>query len=214
MDLLIENKTTEEIEYREDIEKTIAEVLKTEGLADNYELSLSFVDREEIHKLNKEFRGVDRPTDVLSFPLDEQIEVPDANIMLGDIVICLDVAKDQAKEFGHSLRREIMYLTCHSTLHLLGYDHMEEEEKRQMRAREKEVMKNLRVFKKDSAHTYDHADKTDYENEKVNLAGKISSQEFQEMREDLKEEIKEELRIEQRYANADYGKIYTKEDRL
>lgn len=212
MDLLIENKTTEEIEYREDIEKTIAEVLKTEGLADNYELSLSFVDREEIHKLNKEFRGVDRPTDVLSFPLDEKIEVPDANIMLGDIVICLDVAKDQAKEFGHSLRREIMYLTCHSTLHLLGYDHMEEEEKRQMRAREKEVMKNLRVFKKDSAHTYDHADKTDYENEKVNLSGKISSQEFQEMREDLKEEIKEELRIEQRYANADYGKIYTKED--
>ena len=161
MDLLIENKTDEELKFDKDLEKTVAEVLKTEGLDDNYEVSITFVDRKEIHELNKEFRGVDRPTDVLSFPMDDEIIIPDAAKMLGDIVICLDVAKDQAAEFGHSLRREVMYLTCHSTLHLLGYDHMEEDEKRQMRNREKEVMKNLRVFKDTSKETFDHADKKD-----------------------------------------------------
>ena len=166
MHLLIENKTDEEIKFDIDLEKTVAEVLKTEGLEDNYEVSITFVDRKEIHNLNKEFRGVDRPTDVLSFPLDDEILIPNEDIMLGDIVICLDVAKDQAIEFGHSLRREVMYLTCHSTLHLLGYDHMEEDEKREMRTREKEVMKNLRVFKSNSKETFDHADKNDYAREK------------------------------------------------
>lgn len=212
MHLLIENKTDEEIKFDIDLEKTVAEVLKTEGLEDNYEVSITFVDREEIHKLNKEFRGVDRPTDVLSFPLDDEILIPNEDIMLGDIVICLDVAKDQAIEFGHSLRREVMYLTCHSTLHLLGYDHMEEDEKREMRTREKEVMKNLRVFKSDSKETFDHADKNDYAREKIDPSGKMTTEEFKSLRDDLKEEIKEELRIEQRYANVDYGKIYTKED--
>ena len=196
MHLLIENKTDEEIKFDIDLEKTVAEVLKTEGLEDNYEVSITFVDRKEIHKLNKEFRGVDRPTDVLSFPLDDDILIPNEDIMLGDIVICLDVAKDQAIEFGHSLRREVMYLTCHSTLHLLGYDHMEEDEKREMRTREKEVMKNLRVFKSDSKETFDHADKNDYAREKIDPSGKITTEEFKSLRDDLKEEIKEELRIE------------------
>ena len=67
--------------------------------------------------------------------------------LLGDIVICLDVARKQAEDFGHSLEREMMYLICHSTLHLLGYDHIEEDDKKLMRSKEKEVMKNLGVFK-------------------------------------------------------------------
>lgn len=207
MHLLIENDTNEKIEMDADLEKTIREVLKTEGLGDNYEVSITFVDREEIQRLNKEFRNIDRQTDVLSFPLDDDMNLPGEDIMLGDIVICMDVAKDQAREFGHSLRREIMYLTCHSTLHLLGYDHMEEDEKRKMRAREKEIMRNLRVFKDDNHENFDHADKKDYELAKAEEGG-----DFSKIKDELKEEIKEELRLEQRYANVEYGKIYTKEN--
>lgn len=210
MHLLIENNTEEKIEMDADLERTVKEVLKTEGLGEDYEVSITFVDREEIHRLNREFRDVDRPTDVLSFPLDDTIDLPDADKMLGDIVICLDVAKDQAMEFGHSLRREIMYLTCHSILHLLGYDHMEEDEKREMRRREKEVMRNLRVFKNDDHENFDHMDKNDYEKEREEAAK--NDEKFLEFRDELKEEIKEELRLEQRYANAEYGKIYTKEN--
>lgn len=147
MNLLITNETNEKIEMDEKLESVIKTVLETEGLSLAYEVSITFVDKEEIHQLNKEFRKVDRPTDVLSFPMDTDFMVEGVDAMLGDIVICMDVAKEQARDLGHSLDREIMYLTCHSTLHLLGYDHMNDDEKREMRAREKEVMKILGVFK-------------------------------------------------------------------
>jgi len=147
MNLLITNETNEKIEMDEKLESVIKTVLETEGLSFAYEVSITFVDKDEIHQLNKEFRKVDRPTDVLSFPMDTDFMVEGVDAMLGDIVICMDVAKEQARDLGHSLDREIMYLTCHSTLHLLGYDHMNDDEKREMRAREKEVMKILGVFK-------------------------------------------------------------------
>ncbi|WP_282929313.1 rRNA maturation RNase YbeY [Anaerococcus sp. Marseille-Q7828] len=149
MNLLITNETNEKIEMDEKLESVIKTVLETEGLSLAYEVSITFVDKDEIHQLNKEFRKVDRPTDVLSFPMDTDFMVEGVDAMLGDIVICMDVAKEQARDLGHSLDREIMYLTCHSTLHLLGYDHMNDDEKREMRAREKEVMKILGVFKND-----------------------------------------------------------------
>lgn len=152
MNLLIANDTNEDLDLdliRKKAEKTIREVLRVENISENAEVSLSIVDRQTIHKLNKEYRNVDRETDVLSFPLDEEGFDNEGNplILLGDIVICLDVAEDQAVDFGHSLEREIMYLICHSTLHLLGYDHIEEGDKKVMRSKEKEVMKNLGVFK-------------------------------------------------------------------
>ncbi|MEQ0489178.1 rRNA maturation RNase YbeY [Anaerococcus murdochii] len=152
MNLLIANDTNEDLDLdliRKKAEKTIREVLRVENISENAEVSLSIVDKETIHKLNKEYRNVDRETDVLSFPLDEEGFDNEGNplILLGDIVICLDVAEDQAVDFGHSLEREIMYLICHSTLHLLGYDHIEEDDKKVMRSKEKEVMKNLGVFK-------------------------------------------------------------------
>lgn len=152
MNLLIANDTNEDLDLdliRKKAEKTIREVLRVENISENAEVSLSIVDKETIHKLNKEYRNVDRETDVLSFPLDEEGFDNEGNplILLGDIVICLDVAEDQAADFGHSLEREIMYLICHSTLHLLGYDHIEEDDKKVMRSKEKEVMKNLGVFK-------------------------------------------------------------------
>ena len=152
MNLLIANDTNEDLDFdiiRKKAEKTITEVLRVENISENVEVSLSIVDKETIHKLNKDYRNVDRETDVLSFPLDEEGFDNEGNplILLGDIVICLDVAEDQAADFGHSLEREIMYLICHSTLHLLGYDHIEEDDKKVMRSKEKEVMKNLGVFK-------------------------------------------------------------------
>ena len=152
MNLLISNDTNEDLDLdliRKKAEKTITEVLRVENISENVEVSLSIVDKENIHKLNKDYRNVDRETDVLSFPLDEEGFDNEGNplILLGDIVICLDVAEDQAANFGHSLEREIMYLICHSTLHLLGYDHIEEDDKKVMRSKEKEVMKNLGVFK-------------------------------------------------------------------
>lgn len=149
MNLLITNETNEKIEMDDKLESVIKTVLETEGLSLAYEVSITFVDKDEIHQLNKEFRKADRPTDVLSFPMDRDFMVEGVDAMLGDIVICMDVAKEQANDLGHSLDREIMYLTCHSTLHLLGYDHMTDYEKREMRSREKEVMKILGVFKND-----------------------------------------------------------------
>jgi len=114
------------------------------------EISVTFVDMEEIHELNKEYRDVDRPTDVLSFPqfYDLEEEIPEVGeICLGDVVICRDKAAEQAEEFGHSFEREIIYLFVHSVLHLLGYDHMEDDEKACMRAREEQIMEHLGVFR-------------------------------------------------------------------
>ena len=114
------------------------------------EISVTFVDMEEIHELNKEYRDVDRPTDVLSFPqfYDLEEEIPEVGeICLGDVVICKDKAAEQAEEFGHSFEREIIYLFVHSVLHLLGYDHMEDDEKACMRAREEQIMEHLGVLR-------------------------------------------------------------------
>lgn len=152
MNLLIVNNTSEDLDLdliTSRAEKTIREVLNVEKIEDNVEVSLSIVDKDEIHILNRDYRDVDRPTDVLSFPMDEKGFDQEGNpiLLLGDIVICLDVAKEQAEDFGHSLEREMMYLICHSTLHLLGYDHIDEADKSKMRTKEKEIMKNLGVFK-------------------------------------------------------------------
>lgn len=103
-------------------------VLVQEGFADPAEISVTFVDDNEIQRLNKEYRNIDRSTDVLSFPLGEN-GVYDTNLdtgakMLGDIVISIPHAIDQAERYGHSLQREIGFLTVHSMLHLLGYDHV------------------------------------------------------------------------------------------
>ncbi|MDU5504539.1 MAG: rRNA maturation RNase YbeY [Anaerococcus vaginalis] len=154
MNLIINNTTKKDLNLEKDLEKVIGEVLKIENVDEKKcEISISFVDEKKIRELNRNFRSIDKTTDVLSFPIedffneDRKTLLKKPYLMLGDVVICLDVARKQAKELGHSFEREIMYLTCHSILHLLGYDHMEDEDKKIMRAREKEVMKNLGVFK-------------------------------------------------------------------
>jgi probable rRNA maturation factor len=131
-----------------EVERAVKMALQTERKSLDYEVSVSFVTNEEIHKLNREYRGVDRPTDVLSFPLDEEDEVfGEMDVLLGDIVISMETAMEQAKEFGHGLTREVVYLTVHSMFHLMGYDHEAEDEKEVMREREKTVLKELGVFK-------------------------------------------------------------------
>ena len=122
--------------------------LELEGIdEERTEISVTFVEAEEIRELNRDYRDNDKVTDVLSFPqFDDLNDIPDfGEICLGDVVICKDRAMEQAEEFGHSFEREIIYLFTHSILHLLGYDHMEEEEKREMRAREEEVMTHLGI---------------------------------------------------------------------
>lgn len=129
-----------------EIEKAISTSLELAGYGDNYEISFTVVNEEEIRELNRDYRQKDSVTDVLSFPLFEREEIPEEG-MLGDVVICSQRAFEQAKEFGHSYEREVIYLTVHSILHLLGYDHEEENEKLEMRSLEKAIMKKLGVFK-------------------------------------------------------------------
>jgi len=126
------------------VENAVETVLRTEGEEGNFEVSVSFVTNEEIRELNREYRNVDSETDVLSFPMDDEF---DGKIILGDIVISTKRIIEQANDFGHSLEREMIYLTVHSMLHLLGYDHMIGEEKDEMRSKEKDVMKELQIFK-------------------------------------------------------------------
>lgn len=127
------------------IEKAVEASLKVEECEGDYEVSVSFVTNEEIRELNRDYRNVDSETDVLSFPMGD--EIFEGTIILGDIVLSTERIIEQAKDFGHSLEREMLYLTVHSMLHLLGYDHMNAEEKETMRKKEKEVMKELQVFK-------------------------------------------------------------------
>ena len=148
MTLLTDNRTDFEIsgEIMEAVEKACLETLKYEEFDEDCEISLSFVTNEEIHQINRQFRSVDAPTDVLCFPqlTFEEGEEADVNengeIVLGDIIISVERAKEQAEEYGHSLKREIAFLTVHSMLHLLGYDHMEKDEEEDMFRRQKEIL--------------------------------------------------------------------------
>ena len=131
MNLLIDNRTEELLspELEEAILKAAAESLKYEEFDENCEISVSIVDNEEIRQINKQFRNIDRATDVLSFPMltfeeGEEAEVNENDeIILGDIIISLERAREQAEEYGHSIERELAFLSVHSVLHLLGYDH-------------------------------------------------------------------------------------------
>jgi probable rRNA maturation factor len=114
---------------------------------EDIEISVTFVDEEEIKEINSQFREIDKVTDVLSFPQFESAEyVPEEGyVILGDVVICEDQAKRQAEEFGHSYERELIYLFVHSMFHLLGHDHMQEDEKALMRQCEEDVMKQMGI---------------------------------------------------------------------
>ena len=142
------------------IRKVIRTALAAEGMALPCEVDVLLTDDEAIHQINKDMRDVDRATDVLSFPEFDLTpgELPDAEdadpgtglIPLGDMVISMEHVAAQAKEYGHSDRRELSYLVVHSVLHLLGYDHLDEgPQKKQMRAREEAILAELGITRED-----------------------------------------------------------------
>jgi len=151
LELLIDNRQSI-LEINDELINEIENVIKTslllEGMSLDVEISLSFVNNEEIKELNKTYRNNDKETDVLSFPIDEDFYDEEQLQMLGDIVISTDMVIVQAEDFGHSVKREVLYLIAHSMFHLMGYDHMTEDDKKIMREKEKNVMKSINVFKK------------------------------------------------------------------
>lgn len=163
--VFIDNRQSK-IQVTDDLENTITNVIQhaldVEEVKMPCEISVIFIDNDNIRTINKENRNIDRVTDVLSFPmleypqgkvfkqsyLDYEFEESDmdnGNLVLGDIALSLEKAKEQSIEFEHSFLREACYLTVHSVLHLLGYDHMEENEKKLMRKREEEILKNVKL---------------------------------------------------------------------
>jgi probable rRNA maturation factor len=129
--------------------RSVAErCLAADGLTGLYQLSITIVSDQRIRELNAEHRGLDAVTDVLSFPLQADdgasfVLPPTAPTHLGDVVVALGRAAEQAEEYGHSLERELAYLTVHGVLHLLGYDHEADDDREAMRAREEEVLVDL-----------------------------------------------------------------------
>lgn len=148
MTVYIDNRSTFEWgeKWEEIVKKAVRTSLEYEEFEQRCEISISIVTNEEIQKLNKEFRNIDKATDVLSFPqlTFEEEEIADVNendeIILGDIIISIEKAKEQAEEYGHSLEREVAFLTVHSMLHLMGYDHMEQEEEKEMFQKQEEIL--------------------------------------------------------------------------
>ncbi|MBQ7496983.1 MAG: rRNA maturation RNase YbeY [Selenomonas sp.] len=151
MDVIISNYP-EELTFPEEIEANVRAAAEMVGQlygVENGEVSVTLTNNAYIHTLNKEYRGIDRPTDVLSFALNESeepemVDGPEVN-MLGDLIISVERAEEQAADYGHSLRREVAFLTVHGMLHLLGYDHMEDEEREEMEAEQRFVMEKLGI---------------------------------------------------------------------
>ena len=155
-ELIIETEVEGAEEYADLLRQVIPAALEAQGVDVPWEVDVLFTDDEGIHQINLEQRDVDRPTDVLSFPMFDLRpgELPTAEdadpgtglVPLGDMVLSLERAKAQGKEFGHGTRREVAYLAVHSALHLLGYDHMDEGPmKARMRAREEAILGQLGI---------------------------------------------------------------------
>ena len=157
--IILESELEEEFSHGPLLERVITAALKAEGVEVPCEINVLITDDEGIHQINLEQRGVDRPTDVLSFPMfeltpgdkpsEEDADPATGLVPLGDMAISLERAAAQAEEYGHPLERELGYLTVHSVLHLLGYDHMDEGPmKAQMRDREEAVLEGLGILRK------------------------------------------------------------------
>jgi probable rRNA maturation factor len=141
------NETNENIENIEILKPLLEYARKKENLEDTeLEFSVIIVDNKRIHKINKEYRGIDSPTDVISFALEDNEEIEfDHYRVLGDIYISIDKVREQAREYGHSEKRELAFLTVHGFLHLLGYDHMKPEDEKVMFARQEEILNGFGI---------------------------------------------------------------------
>ena len=128
----------------EKIKNTIRTAVEAEYPNHTFELNIFFCDDETIRSYNREYRGVDRATDVLSFPMFD-FGTPELPALLGDIVLSVPRAQAQAEEYGHSFEREMCFLAAHAALHLIGYDHENEDERAQMETRQREVLSALGI---------------------------------------------------------------------
>ncbi|SEI46297.1 rRNA maturation RNase YbeY [Bacillus thuringiensis] len=139
---------TEEVKeaYMSLIREVLEKAAQMENIEDGAEVSVTFVDNERIREINRDYRDKDQPTDVISFAMEEmgegEMEIVGAEMprMLGDLIISIPRAKEQAEEYDHSFDRELGFLALHGFLHLLGYDHMTEEEEKEMFGRQKEIL--------------------------------------------------------------------------
>lgn len=165
MTVYFENETEREFPFdpEEQAKKVISFVCDHENCPYETEVSVTIVEKETIREINAEHRQVNRVTDVLSFPMMEYdtpggfegqafensmtISPESEELVLGDIVLCSDVIAEQAEEYGHSELREYSFLIVHSMLHLFGYDHMEEEERKQMEAKQREIMEQMGILR-------------------------------------------------------------------
>jgi probable rRNA maturation factor len=163
--IYIDNRQ-DKVSVDQDLENEILEIIEYTLMEEKVnipcEISMIFVDNEEIKEINKEMRNIDKVTDVLSFPMLEYTEhkvfkdlysdikfdiseLNEGNLVLGDMALCLPRALEQSDEYKHSFKREVCYLVVHSMLHLLGYDHMEEDDKCKMRSREEEILNRFNI---------------------------------------------------------------------
>lgn len=164
MTIYFENRTEElEFDYEELLTKVIGRSLEEEHCPYECEVNVTLTDNEEIRRINQEYRELDVPTDVLSFPMidfnragdfsvveDEAVRsdyfnIETGELLLGDILISVERAKAQAEEYGHSLERELAFLTAHSMLHLMGYDHMEDDEREIMEEKQSGLLNRLGI---------------------------------------------------------------------
>jgi metalloprotein, YbeY/UPF0054 family len=136
------------------IRKAVNESIKLSNIQFGCEISITLVDNDRIREINKQYRNIDAPTDVLSFPMldmhegviistEGDYDLDEDRLLLGDIVISLEKAEEQAQEYGHSYNREIAFLTTHGIFHLLGYDHMDYEQESKMMGKQEEVLTNI-----------------------------------------------------------------------
>lgn len=146
------------IEENEQYEKTVKKVLQKcfeeeKLLNSKLTITVTFTNPEEIRKINKEYRNIDKATDVLSFPMFEKVEIEEKiekedflhEDILGDIIISIEKVKEQAIEYGHSFERELSYMLVHGFYHLMGYDHIEEKDKKEMRPKEDKILNELKI---------------------------------------------------------------------
>lgn len=154
----VKEHTNENINIKDYIEKIVKLALELNNISfENVCISISSASKEEINKLNLEYRNIDRPTDVLSFPIFEREEIEEfknipedkklKEVELGDIVLCMDIIYSQSVEYGTGIIREVLYMITHGVCHLLGYDHIEADEKVEMRKLEEEILNLLGVSK-------------------------------------------------------------------
>jgi len=141
------NDLEKEVPEISELQKYIEYLVKKLSL-EKCEFNIIITDNNKIHKINKEYRNVDRPTDVISFAMEDNMDIKYTDFrLLGDIYISIDKCYEQAKSYGHSRQREISFLSTHGILHLLGYDHMEEEEEKEMFSLQKELLEGYGIKK-------------------------------------------------------------------